>query len=157
MEIEQSAPQLEPEQPAHNPQMEHMRCVTRIVCGILRGHPNDPAKATDHTVGWDILIRDVSDALKAIDAPIPLPPPIPALPINKALGPDKIVCLDCGANMKMLTRHIKREHDLTPHAYRRRWNLASDYPMACEELSNKRRDIAKNTGLGIRQQRKDAE
>lgn len=72
----------------------------------------------------------------------------PAVPIKKSVTDAKIFCLECGRGMKMLKRHLKTEHDLDPTAYRAKWGLLVDYPMAAPAYSRTRQALAKQIGLG---------
>jgi predicted transcriptional regulator len=72
----------------------------------------------------------------------------PAVSIRSSLKPDHLVCLEDGKKMKMLKRHLRTDHGLTPDEYRARWGLASDYPMVAPEYADKRRELAKKIGLG---------
>ncbi len=74
--------------------------------------------------------------------------PEPAVSIRASVKKDKIVCLDCGRDMKMLKRHLSTDHGLTPDEYRERWNLPADYPMVAPAYSDTRRKLAKDIGLG---------
>lgn len=74
--------------------------------------------------------------------------PEPAVTIRASVKKDKIVCLDCGRDMKMLKRHLMTDHGLTPDEYRERWGLAADYPMVAPDYSETRRKLAKDIGLG---------
>lgn len=72
----------------------------------------------------------------------------PAVSIRSSLKPDFIVCLDCGASFKTLKRHLSSNHDLTPNAYRARWNLPKSYPLVAPNYAVKRKHIAVKMGLG---------
>jgi predicted transcriptional regulator len=48
----------------------------------------------------------------------------------------------------MLKRHLLTDHELAPQAYRAKWGLKPDYPMAAPSYSAERRTLAKQTGLG---------
>lgn len=74
--------------------------------------------------------------------------PEPAVSIRASVKKDKIVCLDCGRDMKMLKRHLSTDHGLTPDEYRARWSLPADYPMVAPAYSDTRRKLAKDIGLG---------
>ena len=74
--------------------------------------------------------------------------PDPAVPIKKSVHPDYIVCLEDGRKLKMLKRHLRTAFDLTPDAYRARWNLPSDYPMVAPNYTKRRSTLAKKIGLG---------
>src|SRR5262245_49354784 len=55
--------------------------------------------------------------------------PASAVPVRQSVTPDYIVCLDDGKRFKSLKRHLAVHHGMTPEEYRRKWNLARDYPM----------------------------
>ena len=74
--------------------------------------------------------------------------PDPAVSVRASVKNDHIVCLEDGKKMKMLKRHLMTDHGLTPQEYRERWNLPADYPMVAPEYAEKRRELAKEIGLG---------
>ncbi len=97
------------------------------------------------------LISNVYGALAGLGQAAPVAEEVPLKPavsIRSSVKPDKIVCLDCGMELKMLKRHLMTHHSLSPDQYRSRWNLGSDYPLVAPEYAEKRRDLAKKIGLG---------
>ena len=48
----------------------------------------------------------------------------------------------------MLKRHLATYYNLTPDAYRQRWGLPDDYPMAAPAYAAMRSKMAKAFGLG---------
>lgn len=76
----------------------------------------------------------------------------PAVPIRQSVKPHAVTCLECGAQMKVLKRHLRVKHSATPGDYRRRWNLPRDYPMVAPEYSVKRSAFAVDNGLGHRRE-----
>jgi MucR family transcriptional regulator, transcriptional regulator of exopolysaccharide biosynthesis len=72
----------------------------------------------------------------------------PAAPVRRSIGPDHLVCLVCGKGQKTLKRHLAVQHELTPAAYRERFGLKPDYPMAAPNYVQQRREVALATGLG---------
>ena len=72
----------------------------------------------------------------------------PAVPINKSVFLDHIVCLECGASFKTLKRHIETEHDLTPEEYRQRFSLGHLYPLVAPDYATRRSALAKELRLG---------
>ena len=96
------------------------------------------------------LISSVFTALAGLggDGEVEEEPAEPAVSIRASVKKDHIVCLDCGKKMKMLKRHLSTEHDMSPEAYRQRWNLPSDYPMVAPAYAETRRDLAVKIGLG---------
>lgn len=96
------------------------------------------------------LIEKVYSAfrdLSSSDSPS-LPHTQPAVPIKKSIKPDYIVCLEDGKKLKMLKRHLQTHYNLSPEAYREKWNLPADYPMVAPNYAKHRRELAKKIGLG---------
>ena len=79
--------------------------------------------------------------------------PQPAVNIKKSVLPEYIVCLEDGKKLKMLKRHLKTAYNLSPEAYRERWNLSPDYPMVAPNYARQRSRLAKEIGLGTRARR----
>ncbi len=72
----------------------------------------------------------------------------PAVPVNKSITPDFVICLEDGKKLKMLKRYLRTHYNLSPEEYRRKWGLPADYPMTAPNYSKKRSSVAKSTGLG---------
>jgi predicted transcriptional regulator len=72
----------------------------------------------------------------------------PAVPVNKSITPDYLVCLEDGKKLKMLKRYLRSNYDMSPDDYRRKWGLSADYPMVAPNYSKRRSDFAKKIGLG---------
>jgi predicted transcriptional regulator len=72
----------------------------------------------------------------------------PAVPTNKSIKPDYIVCLEDGKRLKMLKRHLRTSYALSPEEYRQKWGLPNDYPMVAPKYAAQRSELAKKIGLG---------
>ncbi|MFB0610947.1 MucR family transcriptional regulator [Aurantiacibacter poecillastricola] len=95
------------------------------------------------------LIQDVYGALSGLGVEEKVEErPEPAVSIRSSVKSDKIVCLECGKDMKMLKRHLMTDHAMAPEDYRQRWSLPADYPMVAPDYADKRRELAKKIGLG---------
>ncbi len=95
------------------------------------------------------LIRAVYAALDNVRTGAGTPSlPKPAVPIKRSVTPSYIVCLEDGRKMKMLKRHLKTDHNMTPKEYRQRWQLPPDYPMTAPNYAKARSELAKKIGLG---------
>ena len=86
----------------------------------------------------------LSTAAAPVDVPESL---VPAVPIKKSVSPDFLICLDDGKKLKTLKRHLATL-GMTPHEYRAKWGLPSDYPMIAPAYSATRAALAKSRGLG---------
>lgn len=96
------------------------------------------------------LITNVYGALAGLGGTVPVieEKPEPAVSVRASIKPDYIVCLEDGKKLKMLKRHLMTHYNMTPEAYRARWNLPADYPMVAPNYAEKRRELAKKIGLG---------
>lgn len=122
-----------------------------LVARIVSAHVQNnvmPAKALPG------LIRDVYGALAAVEPGEERPEPALANrregPVAKTVFDDALVCMECGARMKMLKRHLQTVHNATPSEYRAKWRLAGDYPMVARQYAELRSSLAKESGLGKR-------
>ena len=72
---------------------------------------------------------------------------IQALDPKKSIQKNKIVCLECGQEFKMLSpKHLKL-HDLTSKEYRKKYGFASKQPLCAKALSERRSLASKERGL----------
>ena len=76
----------------------------------------------------------------------------PAVPIKRSVQPDFIVCLESGKKLKILKRHLMTPYNMTPDEYRAKWGLPADYPMVAPNYALARSTLAKELGLGRRQE-----
>jgi predicted transcriptional regulator len=97
------------------------------------------------------LIGAVGRALDALGREETEPArPEPAVPVRRSIQDHHLVCLICGKRHRTLRRHLDVAHQLTPEAYRGRFGLKADYPMAAPGYSRQRSEMAKLLGLGRR-------
>ncbi|UTP37834.1 MucR family transcriptional regulator [Phenylobacterium sp. LH3H17] len=97
------------------------------------------------------IIRSVHSALESLGRAAVAQPEErakPAVPINRSIQNDFIVCLEDGKKLKMLKRYLRSRYDMSPEDYRRRWGLPPDYPMVAPAYAARRSDFAKKIGLG---------
>lgn len=122
-----------------------------IVTAHVSNNPVSPAELPE-------LIQSVYGSLAKLGQPVE---PVeekrtPAVSLRSAIKPDTIACLECGAKLKTLKRHLGSEHGLTPEEYRTRWNLPADYPMIAPDYAARRKALAIEIGLGRKGGRKKA-
>ena len=99
---------------------------------------------------------DLPDLIKAVHAALEnvsaagetAPTPKPVVSIKRSITLNYIVCLEDGRKLKMLKRHLKTDHNMTPKEYRQRWQLPPDYPMTAPNYAKARSELAKKIGLG---------
>jgi len=117
--------------------------VAEIVGSYVRHHTVEP----DQLVG---LIVEVHRALANLGrgAASAQEPPKPAVPIQRSVHRDYVVCLECGFRAQALRRHLRVQHGLEVAQYRVRWNLMPDHPMTAPAYSERRSAMANQIGLG---------
>lgn len=99
------------------------------------------------------LIKTVYSTLKCVPAEAEAPVAVvlqPAVPVKKSVARNHVVCLECGAKMKMLRRHLQSAHNMTADEYLARWGLPKDHPLVAPEYAEVRSGLAKQIGLGSR-------
>ena len=95
------------------------------------------------------LVQQVHQALASLgqDAPAEVEK-VPVVSVRASIKPDHLVCMECGAKQKILKRHLKVSHDMTPEQYRQDYGLPATYPMIAPEYAERRRELAVEIGLG---------
>ena len=128
-----------PEEPRSEEEM--LRMVTEIVSAYVSKNPVAPEDLP-------AVIKSVHATLGGFGGESAMPQHPPAIAIKKSVTPDYIVCLEDGKKLKMLKRYLRARYDLTPDAYRAKWNLPADYPMVAPNYAARRSEFAKQSGLG---------
>ena len=67
-------------------------------------------------------------------------------PVN-SIQNDKVICLECGAEMKVLTVKHLVSHGLSQKEYRKKYGFTMRTPLAAKSLSKARSKAAKKRGL----------
>ncbi len=119
---------------------ELLNLTTKIVTAYATKNPVGIAKLRD-------LIAGVSHGLATVEEQVTQKLK-PAVPIKRSVTRAHIACLEDGTKHKMIKRHLKTAHRMTPDEYREKWGLAADYPMVAPDYSAQRSKLAKQIGLG---------
>ena len=90
---------------------------------IVAAHVSHNAVPTTDLPG---LLATVYQALATVGTEEAAGKPKPAVPIKQSVKPEYITCLEDGTEHKMLKRHLKTAHGMTPGEYRERWGLPGD-------------------------------
>ena len=70
-----------------------------------------------------------------------------AMTPEKSLQKNKVVCLECGQEFKMLSPKHLRSHGLTSREYRVKYGFSLRQPLCAKSLSDKRKKAGKARGL----------
>lgn len=68
----------------------------------------------------------------------------------KSVQRNKVICLECGRDLRQLSNAHLRSHGLTVKEYRRKWGLPTRFPLAAKTLVAKRKKVAREKGFGER-------
>jgi len=71
----------------------------------------------------------------------------PVMAPEKSIQKNKVVCLECGQEFKMLSPKHLRTHDLTPKEYRKKHSFSMRQPLCAKSLSERRSQSGKKRGL----------
>lgn len=71
----------------------------------------------------------------------------PAISPDKSIQKNKIVCLECGQEFKMLSPKHLRSHGLTGREYRKKYGFSMRQPLCAKVLSDRRKKAGKDRGL----------
>ena len=119
--------------------------VARIVSSYVQASPDRPrpARRTNRHGASSARQSRAWRIARAVRLP-------PAVPIQRSVQPEYVVCLECGFRGRTLRRHLRVRHGLEVAAYRARWNLSSHHPVTAPDYSARRSAMAKAIGLGRR-------
>ena len=62
--------------------------------------------------------------------------------------PDRIVCLEDGRSVTLLKSYVAKRYKISVPEYLRRWRLPADYPLVPSQYAERKRAIARTSGLG---------
>lgn len=127
--------------------MEDAEKLVTLTADIVAAHVSNNSVAISDI---PLIIRSVHEALAGLStnaAPVPEPQQ-PAVSVRSSVKPDYIVCLEDGKKLTMMRRYLMTNFGMTPDEYRAKWNLPKDYPMVAPNYSERRRELAKEIGLG---------
>ena len=122
---------------------ESLRLTAKIVAAYLRSN-SIPAVQIPEIIQ---SVRSVIGAIEKGDMSASQTK-TPAVPINKSITDDYIVCLEDGKQLKTLKRYLSTHYGLTPEDYRKKWGLPAGYPMVAPNYARRRSELAKKIGLG---------
>lgn len=71
----------------------------------------------------------------------------PVMEPKRSIQKNKVVCLECGQEFKMLSPKHLKSHDLTPKEYRKKYGFSARQPLCAKSLSERRSKSGKERGL----------
>jgi predicted transcriptional regulator len=113
-------------------------CTAKILAAYVSNHVVDP----DDIPAVSLMIAGALSACtapadKAADIAKPSRVRVPAVSVERSVGPDQVICLCCGKVGRMLKEHIHSAHGMTPGEYRRWWGLPYDHPLTAPSVTRR--------------------
>ncbi|RUM33754.1 MAG: transcriptional regulator [Desulfobulbus sp.] len=71
----------------------------------------------------------------------------PVMDPKRSIQKNKVICLECGQEFKMLSPKHLRSHDLTSKEYRKKYGFTARQPLCAKSLSERRSKSGKERGL----------
>ncbi len=88
-----------------------------------------------------------SDKLAAGISPEPASEDEPVLTPQNSIQDDRVICLECGAEMRQLTVKHLVSHGMSQKEYRKKYGFSMRTPLAAKSLTKARSKAAKKRGL----------
>ena len=95
--------------------------------------------------------------IKSLEENVSEAAPEPAEPImspKKSILKNKIICLECGKEYKILTNRHLEEHGINTKEYKKKYGFKPRQPLAAKSISAARREVAQKHKLGEKLQAK---
>ena len=130
-------------------QLDDSETLVTLTADIVAAHVSNNSVAISDI---PLVIRSVHEALSGLASKAePEPEPQqPAVSVRSSVKPEYIVCLEDGKKLTMMRRYLMTNFGMTPDEYRAKWNLPKDYPMVAPNYAEKRRELARQIGLGTK-------
>ena len=101
--------------------------------------------------------REVADGIRQLQGGTTVGATEPAVNPKDAVRETSVVCLECGAKFKMLTKRHLAQHGLTPEEYKAKWGLKKGSSLACKAIQRMRRQKMQDMQLWTRRKGSEPE
>ena len=66
----------------------------------------------------------------------------------KSIQRNQVICLESGSSYKLLSNRHLALYGMTPREYKKKWGIPMTTPLSARSLTNRRRKLAKELGMG---------
>jgi predicted transcriptional regulator len=87
-----------------------------------------------------VLLDEIKPSEEPVQEEVPVDP-------KSSIQEDKVICLECGAEMRQLTAKHLGAHTLTIREYKKKWGFTLRQSLSAKSLSKARSKAAKKRGL----------
>ena len=88
-----------------------------------------------------------TESCGAVEVGTDEPTAAPAIDPKKSIQKNKVVCLECGQEFKMLSPKHLASHSLDSKSYRKKYGFSARQPLCAKALSEKRSASGKERGI----------
>lgn len=85
--------------------------------------------------------------IETVGTEIPAEESGPVMEPKKSIQKNKVVCLECGQEFKMLSPKHLKSHGLNAKEYRKKYGFSARQPLCAKSLSERRSQSGKERGL----------
>ncbi|MDD2468618.1 MAG: MucR family transcriptional regulator [Desulfobulbus sp.] len=107
----------------------------------------DEIKAALNETFRTLQSLQTAETLETVDADAESTSDAPALDPKKSIQKNKVVCLECGQEFKMLSPKHLKSHGLTSKEYRKKYGFSARQPLCAKALSERRSQSGKERGI----------
>ena len=128
-----------------------MATLVEIAAQIVSSHASTTEMSTDELL---LEIQKVYTALQNLEEGIAVSNEAvvevkPNLTVKEAFKKNEVICMICGkGGFKTLTRHLTHVHDIKPGEYKKEFGIPSKQSLSAKSLTEARRKMAMERGLG---------
>lgn len=117
---------------------------------ILAAHASTTPMTSDELISG---LQKIHSALQSLESGKDLPAATDEtkapITLKEAFKKNEVVCLVCGkGGFKTLTRHLNTAHSIKPREYRKQFGIPATQPLSAKSLTEARRKVAQERGLG---------
>lgn len=84
--------------------------------------------------------KELTEPVDSVDTGVALDP-------KKSIQKNKVICLECGSEFKMLSPKHLKSHGLDSKSYRKKYGFSARQPLCAKALSEKRSASGKERGV----------
>lgn len=124
--------------------------IIELAADIVASHASTTSMTTDELI---TELQKVHSALLAFETgkevPVSGEETKTVVSLKDAFKKNEVVCLVCNkGGFKTLTRHLNTAHNMKPKEYRKEFGISPKQPLSAKSLTEARRRVAQERGLG---------
>lgn len=124
--------------------------IIEMAADIVAAHASTTPMTSDELIAELQKIHAALQSLEAgKEASVPGEETKAGVSVKDAFKKNEVICLVCGkGGFKTLTRHLNTAHSMKPREYRKQFGISSKQPLSARSLTEARRKVAQERGLG---------